>query len=511
MTPLILLYAAASTASGATWTGEICFRYGTDYDQTNYGEDKWVNNQPRAARGALVQVWDVTSNTPVWTGNVTESGTGVGCETFTPGPNHPGLEIGHAFRITMWADATLNGGNRIKVWNNDANVPPVEEIETVGVLTPPPYSQVFTQSFHPSMSVMSIVYTTYVHEVWNIAAAAGWGMFQSNGGLTNITYRIKHVGPTDGSGAQPNSRVNLSSGNAMQKQTVVHELGHCLARNAAQLSAGKWGWIDTVKEPGDKCISRPSQKGGMHRRHYNAIALNEAAGHHYGNLAWNNYGVDAVMPMIRQTDWNLQGPDSTGNDWAFDGDAVSGQMTDICNHCFELSTDPCTSSASTYDWSNFDNRSCYDWYFEAAEGGMTSLATMGLTPIHLSGPPIPVVSPYTSAADGDDYLAFCHGESSEWTGHPLHVGNRATQVDYTRFLWSMYYQGMSFSTFLDVVDAADPGPDDPVHWAMYSDVVSDSAAPAAQLKLGAKATPKSGGGDWEAIWAATALTHGVHR
>lgn len=496
----ILLF--VSSALG--WTGHVCAQYNVSYTDAAVG-DNWTTNGLRPARGAKLMLWNNTLNqpaTPWWAGDYAlDSGTNVGCRSLT-------LTNGHSYTITLVPEAFVNG-NTVKVWGNTCpssgypatcNLPAAENLEILA--TPPLYAEDLDHNFVPTGSTSAkVTYVAPVADIWKVAAAAGYALFRDNGGVVGETYRFR-LDTSASSTCKGEGRIRMSS--ASRKFMTVHEMGHCVASYGATLAAGDHPlWDDSPQIADDKCILKPTHGGsGLTRRNWLVLAMTEGVGHHYANIVWNNVDADpgtdddAVMPNLRQTDWNLTGPDPavTTDDWLVDSAAALGEFSaNGCLWCFGLDGSSGTCDIASAGYSAYDGKACYNYFFEAAE---VDPGTAVATPVHMEGDVVPITGTYVSSAPSEDHLEFCDGESRG--GVFLTTHNRATQIDYSRFLWHMYRDGMDLDDFFGIVVDADPAT-----WTYNSESFYLSSNP--RIRMANAATPSF------PDWLSVALEHGVHR
>jgi hypothetical protein len=244
-------------------------------------DDYFLDNSNKAARGAVVRVFD----------NTTSTATEHDLADANPACVTVSMDTTHTYNLRLYAKANLNG-NLIRVWNNDTdNDIWVYQGET---------------NWQPPLNVISKTLTTGSHAAWNILAAAGWAMHRRTGGLSGETITIyTQTCPGSSSGIScynaPNQSLYIDPIADELKYVVVHEMGHNVARLR---DAGQIPNKTALASPDGNC---QASDGPMIQKRYTSLAADEGLAWYYSVVAFNNTNETNCDFVRLGHDWDQDG------------------------------------------------------------------------------------------------------------------------------------------------------------------------------------------------------------
>jgi len=284
----------AFPAWATNYTVTFCGKYAVDYDDasTSVGDDYFTSNADKVARGAYIRVRRDSDSHDMYA-NFTpdDGGSGVtGCTSALV------LSSTSTYTVTLYSTAYVNG-NYIRVMNNPDDV-------TL-------YAYTAYSSWSPS-STTTLTFTTTSIDVgpWNLAAAAGYAIFEHNGLVTGETYQLFRSGcnpVTHLSSCTKGSDMyyDPTTGGDNDKYIIVHELGHGIG--AKKHGSGPDHDYDALLQ---NCYTSTSNNDGQHEmnsKEYQSSAASEGWAHYYAAITFNDDTDSSTCKFkyYKSVDWDL--------------------------------------------------------------------------------------------------------------------------------------------------------------------------------------------------------------
>ncbi len=291
MTPLGWLM-LGPTAHAAPQTATLCARYAVAYRDADpaVGDDFVTDNQPRAARGALIVVRDTVTHEATMT-YLAEDGATPGCATLP-------LDDAATYSVVLKSTASVSG-----------NLVRIEGVD--GLL----YGVVLDSALVPTGGTVS--YVTPVRPHWNVAAVWGWALWKNPAGLVGeVLTGVVNAAPSGyiGGGAaylsQADGRVHynddLNEWPTDDKYIIAHELGHLIA--FAKTNGA--GWVKSYDADPEGCFTNPDRDHEANSKEHQSAAITEGIAHYYAAIAFNDRGdADCWFRYYKTIDYNYDPAD----------------------------------------------------------------------------------------------------------------------------------------------------------------------------------------------------------
>lgn len=310
---------------GSTPTNvQVCFNYGTDFDDVNGGEDLWNTNGARTARGIRAKIIRLSDFVTVWggaDGAYTDKDTGCTpvIASLSGGP--------FIVRVYSQAQVTTGGVNTVDIrtsesdnnrfyYNLTTNYKPSSNMTCTYEWANS--STASTDGACPSGQ-------NCTEDLVNLAAAAGYTLDQHFGGLHGKTFKI-FTEPCDCQTNSPGacacdsstSTVKLKfpqGGTRGRKFIIAHEMGHGVSILAAGGRAITTSTPTPYPNPG---LCDMDGNGGTHTlvsQLWQGKAAHEGFGHFWASAVWNNQSEsDCMFAYYKPIDLDQDGTLET-NPW----------------------------------------------------------------------------------------------------------------------------------------------------------------------------------------------------
>lgn len=339
--PLLLMMLAWPSFGGATtFPVNFCVEYNVDYADVDAGEDFWWNNSAnKIARGIRIRVQRNSDGWNAFYDYADYNGSGAGCT----GPIT--LDDSEDYLVRVYSEAEV-GGNYIRVRNNPTN-------ESRFYYT-------YDSDFVPS-STATVTVVTANHAAWRIAAAAGYSQYRRRGGMTGKTYILydEALAACGGSCVPPaHNRIYMAPQQVDEKFTIVHEMGHSLARFK---NGGGQPLTNDGGDGGD--CGDSSVKWWYNTNEFQSLAATEGFAEFYAALVFNDDGESDCFLHVggASPDWDLDGVGDSQlvNCELGPVDGLSPSVTldpevDHADYLGDMCSDTSTDNRATvYDWVRF--------------------------------------------------------------------------------------------------------------------------------------------------------------
>jgi hypothetical protein len=317
MTPLGWLM-LGPTAHAAPQTATLCARYAVAYRDADpaVGDDFVTDNQPRAARGALIVVRDTGTHEATMT-YLAEDGATPGCATLP-------LDDAATYSVVLKSTASVSG-----------NLVRIEGVD--GLL----YGVVLDSALVPTGGTVS--YVTPVRAHWNVAAVWGWALWKNPAGLVGeVLTAVVNAAPSGyiGGGAayfsQAEGRVHynddLDEWPTDDKYIIAHELGHLIA--FAKTSGA--GWEHSYDADPEGCFTDAGRDHEANSKEHQSAAITEGIAHYYAAIAFNDRGdADCWFRYYKTIDYDLNGSVNFTDSYAAGWQAGLDPTSTSCQNHYE--------------------------------------------------------------------------------------------------------------------------------------------------------------------------------
>lgn len=277
---LSLTVLLVATASATTYNVRFCAEYSIDFDDANaIGDDYFIANTDRPARGALVLIQRVSDNEEIFLSYTPWDGTYAGCTPILP------LSSDSTYRVSVYSSALVNG-NTINVLDNDS--------------TDDLYAFVEFTAYTPWANG-TVWFDTSVQPQWNIAAAAGWAMYRRPIGLTGESFDLYTQACDSGGSCRDGNSTKISTGGSNRKYIIAHEFGHLVAYR----KNGNVGPSSSYGASPSNCYTDLDQDHEAVSMEYQGAAASEGFAHYYAAVAFNlTTEYDCMFSYYKPVDWD---------------------------------------------------------------------------------------------------------------------------------------------------------------------------------------------------------------
>jgi len=342
-----VLLAAPSPAWAAIHDVNFCGKYAIHFEDADVaiGDDCYVSNVDRPARGALISVYDVTADEAVGSYYANY------WPTSSPGCTEPiELDSTHQYRVTLKSRAYVNG--------NFVNV--IDDPETRNL-----YGFIALPLYQPTSSGIETI-TTPIRTWWNIAAAAGYAFTREPAGLSGETFTFLPLPcPSGGAGScmftqtvggvkRTEVYIQVIGGagpSGERKYSLMHEMGHLVqfTHNDDTLIGSRSNAPFDTADPRD-CYSNPARTHEINSEEYQSMAAAEGYASFYAAVVFNDGSEsDCWFRYYRTVDWDIddvlvEDPRSSCEGAPDPGLASADYFGEFCN------LDDNKNRGVVYDW-----------------------------------------------------------------------------------------------------------------------------------------------------------------
>lgn len=277
----------SSAAEAITKNIQVCFRTATSnyVDSARRAlsdgtlEDYWVTNSNQRLRGAYVTVKHGT--TTVWSGYTGDSlgsgDPGAGCtDRFSISTSSSSIFLSYDIQ----SKGSVNS-NFIYIRNNSEGNALRTYHGTFSVCSDPIYCTALNADVDLTFTDSNGRYQA----MWAAYASSAYALFRHNGGNAGQAFSV-WVTTSDGNYYSPTDlAVHLMEGDAYEKFTTVHELGHRMTH--LRVGSGPFGYCDGVDN--DALCPESAGNHSMGSEELADCAFTEALAHFYAADVWNSH------------------------------------------------------------------------------------------------------------------------------------------------------------------------------------------------------------------------------
>lgn len=340
---------------------QLCFNYGTDFDDVGGGEDLWPANGARAARGVRAKIIRVSDGAIVWgapDGTYTDKDTG--CTPVIPRLSGPGPFI---VRIYSQAQVTTGGVNTIEVRTSQTDNQ--RFYYNLTTTYNPSSNLTCTYTWDNSTTALSDgscpVGQNCTVDLVNLAAAAGYTMDQHYGGLHGKLIKIftePCTCQTNSPGAcacdSPDSTIYLKfpdDGTRGRKFIIAHELGHAVSilRNTGR--AITYSSADPYPASGPCDMDGNAGTHTLVSQLWQGKAAHEGFAHFWASAVWNiQLESDCAFAYCKSVDLDQNGTNEI-NPWVnCVGGGTVPAVYPAADYMHSKCNAPYAGKATEFDW-----------------------------------------------------------------------------------------------------------------------------------------------------------------
>jgi len=303
----------------------VCAMLETSYDDVGGGDDYYLDNDPKPARGVYMVVTDADGAT-VYADFTPSRGADAGCAA--------GIDLREVgpYSVQIQSRARI-GDNDVVVYKSpDEQTPRSSSIQEI---TPAP-GETVTLTWGPG-------------QAWNVLSAAGWALRRRDAGLSGETFAFYNEGCSGGGNCYKSSQDRLYIADDQSKFVIAHEMGH---KVAAASNGGRGAKFAYDAES----LDCPWYSSGhsITSEEYQSAAVNEGIASYYSAVVWNRASEeDCWYRASYRMDWDQDGLGDSAEEFSCEDGGPFGLADVDFMGTYCLDSGPTTNRGTQYDWIRF--------------------------------------------------------------------------------------------------------------------------------------------------------------